>query len=125
VVITKRSRDIASSKVHVLRFREVNRDIFNAIKSGKKRVETRAATIRFHTIQPGDTIRMVCGKDAFEKRVKSAETFKTISALFEKHDIKDLNPFADSREDMEKMYFSFPGYREKIRRYGLIAFEFK
>ena len=115
---------MGDNRTHTLRFREVNHDIFDAIRKGEKKIETRAATIRFLAIQPGDRVRMVCGKDVFEKRVKSAKTFETISALLEKHDIKDLNPFADSREDLEKMYFSFPGYREKIKKHGLVAIEF-
>jgi len=103
----------------------VNRDIFEAIKTGKKRVETRAATVRFVAIQPGDTIRMVCGKDIFEKQVKNTAIFKTIPDMLKAYALKDVNPFANSIEDLEKMYYGFPGYREKLKKHGLVALTFK
>jgi ASC-1-like (ASCH) protein len=53
---------------HTLRFRAVNRDTFNAIKSGKKKVETRAAIEKYRTILAGDIIQFICVKDSFTKK---------------------------------------------------------
>jgi len=36
--------------------------------------------------------------------------------------MKEIMPFASSVEEMRATYFSFPGYQEKIEKYGLIAF---
>lgn len=42
-----------------LRFREVNRDIFEAIQDGSKKVETRAATVRYQKIKKGDYVMLI------------------------------------------------------------------
>jgi ASC-1-like (ASCH) protein len=57
-------------KIVQLRFREVDRGIFEDVLKSEKKIETRAATKKFLNIKPGDTIRCVCGKDRLEKRVK-------------------------------------------------------
>jgi ASC-1-like (ASCH) protein len=106
-----------------LRFREVDRDIFEAIRKGKKKVETRAASPRFIKMKTGDCLKLVCGKDSFEKRVKKARIFKTISAMLKKYKAKEINPLAKSKNDLESMYDSFPNYREKIKKYGLMVLE--
>lgn len=111
------------SKTIKLKFRAVNRDIFEAIRSGKKPVETRAATVRYCDIKAGDMVEFICGKDKFTKQVKRVEIFKSIGGLLKKYKPRDINPAASSKEDLEKMYYSFPGYREKISKFGLIAFE--
>lgn len=106
-----------------LKFREVNRDIFAAIKSGKKKVETRAATVRYQNIKAGDAVELVCGKDRFEKKIKSAKIYKSAADLLKKHKPKDINPKTETREELEKMFYSFHGYREKIKKHGIAAWE--
>lgn len=113
------------NKKTILRFREVDRNIFNAVKDGKKTVETRAATITFRRIQPGDILVFLCGKDKFERKVKSVGFFKTILAMLQKYKVGSIMPGASSEEDLRKMYSSFPGYEEKIKKFGLIALELK
>ncbi|MDD5145585.1 MAG: hypothetical protein PHF44_01965 [Candidatus Pacebacteria bacterium] len=110
-------------KITQLRFRQADRKIFNAIKSGEKRVETRAATTKFLNLKRGDGLRFVCGKDRFEKQVKKFAIFKSIDELVKKYKVKEINPFICSSEDLKKMYYSFPNYKEKIKKYGIIALE--
>jgi ASC-1-like (ASCH) protein len=110
-------------KKYILRFREENRDIFQAIKKGKKRVETRAATIRYHKIMEGDEVTLLCGKDKFNKMVKRAYVFKTIMALLKKYTPTEIHPHMKTHTELTKLYYSFPGYKEKIRKNGLIALE--
>lgn len=52
----------------VFKFRQENRDIFEAIKSGTKKIETRAATAKYKDINVGDIVKFSCGSDSFEKR---------------------------------------------------------
>jgi ASC-1-like (ASCH) protein len=106
-----------------LRFRSVNKKIFDAIRAGKKKVETRAATVRYRKIKKGDTLIFSCGKLRFEKKVKNAKVYKNIPALLKKYSFKTINPFVKSASELEKMYYSFPGYREKIKKFGIIALE--
>jgi ASC-1-like (ASCH) protein len=112
-------------KTYTLRFRSTDKDIFDAIKSGKKKVETRAATARYKNVEKGDKIIFVCGKNKFVKEIKKVSMFKSISAMLKKYKFKQINPFVGSTKELEAMYFSFPGYKEKITKAGLVALEFK
>ena len=56
------------TKTHTIRFRAINKDIFDAIKSGKKKIETRAATVRCRNIKAGEGVLLVCGKGRFSKK---------------------------------------------------------
>lgn len=111
--------------VRILRFRSANRDIFEAIRNGRKKVETRAATERFRSIKAGDTIVFVCGKLKFEKKVKSTKIFKSVEAILKRYKPFQINPDTKTEKEIRTMYDSFHGYREKIKKYGLIAFEFR
>jgi len=115
----------SKAKMITLKFRVANQDIFDAIKTGGKKVETRAATERYRRIVAGDKVILICGKNKFEKRVRKIRTFKTIAALLKKYSIKSINPAVKSAEELRRLYYSFPGYREKIKKFGLIALEFK
>jgi len=108
-----------------LRFRQADKDIFENIRSGKKTVETRAATVKYKNIKAGDTVIFVCDADKFEKQVKSAEIFKSISEMLQKHRIQDIAPKLTTEGDLIKMYHGFPGYEEKIKEFGLIALRFE
>jgi ASC-1-like (ASCH) protein len=112
-------------KTFRLRFREVNRDIFEAIQGNRKTIETRAATVRYREIKKGDRVILVCGKDVFEKSVADAQIFKSIDDLFKKYKVKQINPNVETEEEMRKLYYSFSGYREKIKTHGIIAIELK
>ena len=112
-------------KKYTLRFRAVNKDIFLDIKSGKKTVETRAATERYRNIKDGDLIVLVCGKERFEKIVKKAKIFKTIKALVGAYPIKKIMPNISTEKELQEAYYSYPDYKEKIKNFGLIALELK
>lgn len=109
----------------IFRFRAIDKNIFEAIKNGDKKVETRAATDRYSDIKVGDKIIFVCGKENFKKEVKHAKMFKTISSLLKKYKVKEINPDLESKNELERMYYTFSSYKEKIKKFGLIALEFK
>lgn len=112
-----------TNKNHLLRFRAVNRDIFEAIKRGKKKVETRAASPKFLNMKAGDDITLVCGKERFKKKIKKVRKFSSIKDLLGIYKPQEINSQTINLEESEKMYYSFPGYRQKIKKYGLIAME--
>ncbi len=112
-------------KAFRLRFREVNRDIFEAIRRGQKTIETRAATVRYQKIKRGDRVILVCGKDLFEKQVADVQIFKSIDALLKKYKVWQINSSIKTEEELKKLYYSFPGYKEKIQKYGLVAIELR
>jgi ASC-1-like (ASCH) protein len=109
----------------ILRFREINRDIFEAIKNGTKSVETRAASPKFLGVKAGDVLGFKCGKYKFEKTVKKVKLFEGVKEILKDYRINQINPYLNSADELEKMYYSFPGYKEKIKKYGLIAIEFE
>lgn len=111
------------NKKIILRFRAVNRDIFLAIKNNKKKIETRAASKKFRAIKIGDKIILICGKEKIERYAKKIKVFKTIKALLRKYKPRQINPKTFSEKEITKMYYNFPGYKEKIKKYGLIAME--
>ncbi|MDD5590059.1 MAG: hypothetical protein PHQ47_02705 [Candidatus Portnoybacteria bacterium] len=111
------------SKSHILRFRDVNRDIFAAINDGRKKTETRAGSPKYRGIKAGDRLVLVCGKDRMEKVVKKVEKYAGIADLLKKHKPQEINPASKTAGELEEIYYSFPGYREKIKRYGLVVFE--
>ena len=113
------------SKIYKLKIRSVDKDIFNAIKNGRKKVETRAATENYRKIKKGDTIIFVCGAKKLKKRVIGAALYKSIGAVFKDYKIKDIFPLLSTIGEARKAYFSFPGYHDKIKKYGLVAWKLK
>ncbi len=112
-------------KVHTLRFRKINEDTFEAIKTGTKKVETRAATSRYSKIEEGDTLKLVCGKKSFNRNVMKVKKFKTITSLLKDYKPSEINPKLKTKNETIDMYYSFPKYRDKIKQFGIIALELK
>ncbi|MDD2753483.1 MAG: hypothetical protein PHT44_02655 [Candidatus Portnoybacteria bacterium] len=108
-----------------IKFRAENRDIFEVIKSGEKKIETRAATEKYRKIQTGDKVCLSCGRKKFIKQVVAARVFPTIAALLKKYRPSQINPAVKTETELRKMYYGFPSYRDKIKKYGLIAWELK
>jgi ASC-1-like (ASCH) protein len=107
-------------KSHRLVFRKGDSS-FEAIRDGRKTVETRAASVRYAGIQKGDTLVMCCGRDKFEKTVKHVRHFGSIDDLLAEVPMVLVNPDAESKQDIYKMYQSYPGYEQKIAQHGLMA----
>src|SRR4029077_15417035 len=102
-------------KTHVLRFRVVNKDTFHALESGKKKVETRAGTVRYSKIEVGDGLKFVCGKESFQRGVAKKKTFKSIKAILKEYKPWEINPKLKTESETMDMYYSFPKYRDKIK----------
>ena len=112
-------------KRHTLRFRAVDRATFDDIRDGRKRVETRAATVKYKNIASGDIVVFVCEKDRFERIVATAGHFASVDDVLKKFSVADINARAADRDGLLKMYHGFPGYEEKIRQFGIMALTVK
>lgn len=112
-------------KKHTLRIRQVDKFVFDSIKDGRKTIETRAAIDRYREIKKGDVLVFVCGEEKLEKEIKKVAYFKSIDEMLKAVDFKKIMPFVDSIEKMKQVYYSFPGYREKIKKLGLMVFFLK
>ncbi|HVS79803.1 MAG TPA: hypothetical protein VHF05_02395 [Candidatus Paceibacterota bacterium] len=110
-------------KTYTLRVRSVDKKIFDALESGAKNVETRAASSKYAGMRAGDAITFVCGKERLTKAISSAKIYKSLPALLRDYKPSDINPAAKTARELDEMYASFPGYEAKIRRFGIIALE--
>ncbi len=109
-----------------LRFRATDRSDFNRIKDGSKSVETRAATAKYKDVEKGDVLVIVCGTEKIIKTIKRAQHFKTLTAMFKVISIKKIMPpSVKTIADARKIYYGFGGYKEKIAKFGVVAWELK
>jgi len=102
--------------------REVDRSIFNDIVSGKKTIETRAATKKYRDIQAGDTLSFKCGEDTFIKNILASTHYDSLEAMFADIPLDKVLPQATTIDEAKKIYYSFPRYEEKIAAHGIMAF---
>ena len=109
----------------LLNIRVIDRNIFDTIKTGKKTIETRAATSKFKNIKVGDILVFKCGNDNLEKSVKEKFYFKSIDEILNKLSLKEIMPNIDSKEDAKKLWYGFPNYKDKIKKHGIVAFRMK
>ncbi len=111
------------SKTITLRFAKQNKETWHFIKSGKKKVETRAATVKYKNIKAGDILVLSCDGKKFKKKIKKVTHFKTINSLLKVYKAQTINPLLKTKEEMIARWYSFPGYKEKIKEFGILAFE--
>lgn len=108
----------------VLRFAKNHQATFEAIRDGRKSVETRAGSPNYATIQPGDELVLVCNGQRCSKIVKTVQKFASIEELLSAIPVSRIFPDqARSVEEAAAIYHRFPGYRERIAEFGLLAFE--
>ncbi|HEY9585479.1 MAG: hypothetical protein A3C93_04645 [Candidatus Lloydbacteria bacterium RIFCSPHIGHO2_02_FULL_54_17] len=110
-------------KKWTLRFRAVDKANFFEIKNGLKLVETRAATLKYRQIKRGDILVIVCGKFRLQKKVQRARLFGSIGAMTKRIPYRKIMPSARSLGEVRQAYYSYNGYREKLKKYGVIALD--
>jgi ASC-1-like (ASCH) protein len=110
---------------HILKIRQVDRVVFDAIRNGQKTIETRAAADKYRKIKSGDILVFVCGDEKLEKLVERVDIYKSIDEMIKTIDFKSIMPFCNSVDEMKKVYFSFPNYKEKIKKFGIMTFKLK
>ena len=110
-------------KKHFLKIKQRDKFVFDAIKNGGKTIETRAGSVLYNKIEPGDILVFVCGKEKLEKKVVKATHFKSADDMLKYYDYKKIQPFSDSLEEAKKLYDSFTNYKERLKEFGILAFE--
>jgi ASC-1-like (ASCH) protein len=106
-----------------LRFNKKNRNIFEAIRDGRKRVETRAATSKYADVKAGEIATFSCDGETFTRTITAVRHFPSVTALLKKYKVPQIHPPSKTAADLRAVYASFPGYAEKIRTFGLVAME--
>jgi len=118
-------------KTWILRIRAENRIIFNQIKSGRKKVETRAFGFtktgkNFGSVQKGDTLLFMCGRARLRKKVKKIKKFRTIDVFFEKVNQKLVWPHLERRtlSEIKKQYYAIPAIKSASGNTASLLFGF-
>lgn len=110
-------------KKFILKFNVIDKNNFLEIKDGLKVVETRAASRKYREIKKGDMLIIVCGKQHLERRVKRVRIFTSIGAMVKVIPRHKIMPSVASMAEMRQIYYDYPNYREKLKKYGVIAFD--
>lgn len=105
----------------ILKFRSADLDNFKEIERGLKTVETRAATMRYQNIKPGTALEIRCGKETLFKKVKKVGYFSSIESMFRKIPLRKIMPSVKTIEEARHVYFSYHGYKEKLKKFGVVA----
>jgi len=112
-------------KQYTLRFRAKDKFNFLDLKRGAKNIETRAGTPKYRQVTAGDKLIIVCGKDKVTKTVKKTHHFRSLGALLKHFPLKRINPDLNTIAEARKRWYSYPGYKERIKQYGIVAWELK
>ena len=107
-------------KTYNLIFREIDRNTFERIKRGEKKIETRAGLPEYNEIESGDQLIISCGDETVTKTVVEAIHFASVKELLNKVSPEEIMPSGTTREQAIKKWNSFPGYPERIQKYGII-----
>lgn len=106
---------------HRLVFRASDKAEFQTIVDGRKSIETRAATPKYLKVETGDTLVISCGGEKIEKVVQHVSIYDSIDSLLANERLADIMPLARDEAEARKAWHSYPGYDEKIAKYGLVA----
>ncbi len=110
-------------KKYTFIFAHENKNSFDNIQSGRKTLETRAGSLKYQTIKVGDILVMYCDGERFEKKVTRVAHFDSIRDLLKVYSVKRINPDLDTEEELTYTYYSYPGYEERIKKFGMLVFE--
>ncbi len=113
-------------KTHTLLVGDIanENDVFSALQSGKKTIDTRPFSPKYQRVRVGDVLKFVSisTKEKLEKKVAAIKTYESIEELFAKNDYKKIFPEAASKKQAEKCYEKFPGFAKKASAFGVVAF---
>lgn len=100
------------------------------LKSGKKTVETRALNPDeperyFGNVKVGDQIELksVDTGECIIKRVKRVSIYYDFDQYLECEDFTKIFGAPTTKEAVKAKHFSFPGYEERLKKHGIVAFE--
>lgn len=108
-----------------LRIRTADRQVFDDLQSGRKTIETRAATPKYQKLVAGDTLTFVCREERLVMTVKETLHWKSVESMARAIGWQKVMPHASSLKEVKETYASYPGYTEKIREHGIAGFRLR
>lgn len=116
---------MGNNDIHKLPFLLKHKRTFELIREGKKKIESRAGSPKYLEINEGDNIEFSCGNEKTIKQVKKILHYNDLDELFAAYEPETINPEISSDKELRKKYLTFPGYNERIKKYGILVFELK
>lgn len=108
-------------------------DLFEALKDGRKIIETRANSTKYWSLNIDQEIwfKSLATREILQKKIIKNPRFyqyfgdarRTIAHAYKKEDFQKIMPGVRSLEEVIKNYFAFPDYEQKVARFGLVVFE--
>ena len=100
---------------------------FHAIKIGLKIVEGRPNSLKFKDIAPGDKISFTCVSthEIIYCTVIAVTGYSNFYEMLDQQGLQNMLPGVNDIQQGVAVYENFPGYREKVKKYGAIAIEIK
>jgi len=109
----------------ILRFRTKDLKNFEEVRSGEKRIETRAATPRYQKVEKGDSLIFMCGTKRLTKKVTRVTRFKSVDGMLRMVPMRAIMPSVASTKEMKRTYAGYSGYEDKIKKFGIVAWHLK
>ena len=106
-------------------FRAVDKVKFNNVCKGIKKYETRAFSPKYQKVQAGDRLIIKCGQYKISKTIKKVYHFKSINTLLDELPLNQVMPDVKNTGEARHRWYSFPGYKDKIKKFGIVAWELK
>jgi len=103
--------------------RQSDRKVYEALRDGTKKIETRAAGPLYRGIRVNDEAIFDCGSDRLTKKIVEVQMFPDVYSLLKKYKVQEIIPWFTTAEELTELYYSFPGCRERIAKQGIIAME--
>lgn len=108
------------SKNRILTLKE---PYFSQLSSCKKTVEWRSGK-NFEYYKIGDVITFINWNKQISKKIANIIKYSSLEEYIENEWLENILPWIKTKEDAVRIYEWIPGYKEKIKKYGIIAFKF-
>lgn len=100
----------------------IQQSYLDYIRSGRKSVEGRVSTPQLASLKVNDIIKLECGRDFVNVKVVEVMRFPSFRQMLDSCGLDKCLPGCPSVKAGVAIYHGFPGYEEKARRHGVVAF---
>lgn len=101
----------------------LRREYIEMIAQGRKTIEGRVNTGSFAHIGPGTKIHFFAGAFSVDVVVKAVRKYKSFDDMLAGEGYEKCVPNAHNIQHASRIYADIPGYPERARTFGVVAFE--
>ena len=111
-------------------------EVYYDLVERRKTIETRAPDLEdkekdYGNVSEGDLLifhpvnafYLRIGNESIEFTAGNVRKYNSVEQMLENEDLQKILPQATSLEEVIKIYNSFPGIRERIKKYGIVAID--